>query len=48
MYALNVRPQEPGEHTLSVTYRGEHIEGTISMTISASLSMLPLVFIIIL
>lgn len=27
MYALNVRPQEAGEHHLSVTYKGEHIEG---------------------
>ena len=27
MYALNVRPQEAGEHHLSVTYKGDHIEG---------------------
>ncbi|XP_067948102.1 filamin-A-like isoform X2 [Watersipora subatra] len=28
MYALNVRTQEPGEHQLYVTYKGEHIEGS--------------------
>ena len=27
MYALNVKPQESGEHLLTVTYKGEHIDG---------------------
>ena len=29
MYALNVRPQEGGDHTLTVTYKGEHIDGEL-------------------
>lgn len=29
MYALNVKPQEPGAHTLEVKYNGDHIDGEL-------------------